>query len=509
MEYSFLSFSVNVKIMYSPWVLWTGFPGRNFIGLLCFAACILAQQNARAQLNAIPRISGHIYNKHGAADLGALLLTTKSFDLLSGTKKNCDTFQTSVQLIDALRPWPPLWFATAPKGFYQNAKMLASGEIAYYEYLPDSSGSEVPGNKMQGSYKILKNYTPVDSIVSKVAVLDPHDFAINSFNERLLLTYLDTVLNVSLLTGNLGDTTVLCLIGAIEIWDSTGKCIFKWNPLAKMRVDERYPSYVQFNHLGPGANEFDWNHANSVSWAEDGNILYSFRNLGVGKINRTNGEIMWRLGGLKPDIFLPDSMRYFGQHDFVQIATGPYQHMYSVFSNGDKDHIAAAYIYAIDENFKTARLVHKELADSVSYSSAAGNYTWFNDKQLICYGVLSSFSQETPSRVTFMHIADAQNRLLAYYQIPTRTYVYRAQPLEQHKNRTNYLPNRPVIFSGGKTLMTKPTGKGKITWYNISNEKCVEVGNGSFFKPAQSGVFVVTEQINSGFLVSDPIHFIF
>ena len=98
------------------------------------------------------------------------------------------------------------------------------------------------------------------------------------------------------------------------------------------------------------------------------------------------------LGGLKPDIVLPDSMRYFGQHDFSQIATGPYQHMYSFFSNGDKDHIAAAYIYAIDENLKTVRLVHKELADSVSYSFAAGNYTWFSDKQLMCYGAVFIFA---------------------------------------------------------------------------------------------------------------------
>jgi hypothetical protein len=70
----------------------------------------------------------------------------------------------------------------------------------------------------------------------------------------------------------------------------------------------------------------NWSHLNSVRFANDGNIIYSYRHIGLGEINVKTGEIMWKLGGkdIEKSISLPDSARYYLQHDFSQGEDGLY-----------------------------------------------------------------------------------------------------------------------------------------------------------------------------------------
>jgi hypothetical protein len=105
-------------------------------------------------------------------------------------------------------------------------------------------------------------------------------------------------------------------------------------------------------------------HINSVSIANDGNLLISCRHLDeITKINIQNGNIMWRMGGSKSRRnqfrFVNDTVgNFFGfshQHNVIQLSNGNIL----LFDNGNlkPNPYSRAVEYQIDESNRTARKV--------------------------------------------------------------------------------------------------------------------------------------------------------
>jgi hypothetical protein len=77
-----------------------------------------------------------------------------------------------------------------------------------------------------------------------------------------------------------------------EIDISTGLVMFEWHALDHVALGDSY-----FTPNSPGF-AFDPYHANSVGIDRDGNVIVSLRNTSaVYKVDRTTGQVMWRLGG--------------------------------------------------------------------------------------------------------------------------------------------------------------------------------------------------------------------
>ncbi|KAK1527769.1 hypothetical protein CPAR01_12327, partial [Colletotrichum paranaense] len=90
--------------------------------------------------------------------------------------------------------------------------------------------------------------------------------------------------------------------GFQEIDIETGEVVFEWESLD--HVDPKYSAFaLDFGEGLPGGGKTEadgWNyfHVNSVDKDDEGNYLVSARNTAaVFKINGTNGEIIWQLGG--------------------------------------------------------------------------------------------------------------------------------------------------------------------------------------------------------------------
>lgn len=78
------------------------------------------------------------------------------------------------------------------------------------------------------------------------------------------------------------------------------KPVFKWNMLDHISVNESTMGRDQIDQKC--SNKYDFLHANAVDKCPDGNLLLSNRNSdALYKINRQDGSIMWRLGGLLSD----------------------------------------------------------------------------------------------------------------------------------------------------------------------------------------------------------------
>ncbi|WP_374455186.1 aryl-sulfate sulfotransferase [Nocardioides sp.] len=103
----------------------------------------------------------------------------------------------------------------------------------------------------------------------------------------------------------------------------SGEVLLPWN--SRDHVDRATDPII--NALG------DYAHLNSMQVMHDGNLLLSFRHLNqVMKINRTTGEVIWRLGGRRSDFTFDDDPLAgpCAQHTARELANGDIQ----IFDNG-------------------------------------------------------------------------------------------------------------------------------------------------------------------------------
>ncbi|KAJ3526067.1 hypothetical protein NM208_g11361 [Fusarium decemcellulare] len=158
--------------------------------------------------------------------------------------------------------------------------------------------------------------------------------------------------------------------GFQEVDIETGQVIFEWQSLD--HVDPKYSAFpLDFGEglPGSGRNETDaWNyfHINSVDKDDEGNYLLSARNVAsLFKINGTNGEIIWQLGGFHggSSFEIPPEDRFAFQHHarfHGRSADGSLEFI-SLFDNGAHSApsktrpFSRASIFQLDLNKGTAK----------------------------------------------------------------------------------------------------------------------------------------------------------
>ncbi|HTY35714.1 MAG TPA: aryl-sulfate sulfotransferase, partial [Bacteroidota bacterium] len=137
--------------------------------------------------------------------------------------------------------------------------------------------------------------------------------------------------------------------GVIQELDRNKNVVFQWRSFDHFQVTDA-------THEDLRAKTIDYVHPNSLDVDTDGNLLLSSRSLDeVTKINRTNGSIIWRLGGKNNQFtFLNDPIGFSHQHSVRRTQTGTIL----MFDNGNyhAPQFSRAVEYSIDENAKTVSL---------------------------------------------------------------------------------------------------------------------------------------------------------
>lgn len=98
-----------------------------------------------------------------------------------------------------------------------------------------------------------------------------------------------------------------------EVDLKTGELVFFWDYLDHVGLDEAQESA---SGTGPGIQAWDAYHANSISEDGAGNLYFSARNTwAVYKVEKSTGNIVWRLGGKKSDFTFGKNAQFYWQHD--------------------------------------------------------------------------------------------------------------------------------------------------------------------------------------------------
>jgi hypothetical protein len=94
-----------------------------------------------------------------------------------------------------------------------------------------------------------------------------------------------------------------------EVDLKTGLVLFEWHSLGPVPLEES-------RSRPEGPRSWDYFHINSVEEDTDGNLIISGRNTcTLYKLNRTDGSIMWRLGGFQSSFRMGKGTTFCFQHD--------------------------------------------------------------------------------------------------------------------------------------------------------------------------------------------------
>jgi len=449
-------------------------------------------------------------------DTVSFILTATDYNTFQGKKVQ---YPSSLQIVDGALPWPPRWFATAPfetggdvadslaepiakpliNASWQDDKMTVLSLVR----VKDSQGKVII---REAELICNKQLEFTDTFVRTGKSIDTHDFRMKPDGQKIYFAMHDTVIDMRTVFNNQTDSAVALSYQTIEISDAGNKIIFSWNPLYHFSLNEMFLPYRYTPGTMHTGTALDWSHGSSLCWDEDGNILYSFKHIGIGKISRKDGHVMWRISrNLQKPNEASDAIPIFMQHDFKSFTQTNGQVIYTVLSNGDSSRpYTTAYQFKVmgEEKNPVFKIVRRFEPDvSVPNTGAGGNYdVEENGNYLINYG---AFEGDSSTKRLLFEYRDRTDKIIAQYKVPSRIICYRV-----HKMNNNLLP-RPLIKIKNRCLYAG-NGLKAHTWYRLSgpgNTIATEVGEGEKYQPTEKGVYCMTEPYGVGYAVSVPVVF--
>ena len=155
---------------------------------------------------------------------------------------------------------------------------------------------------LDGSYREVKRVQAGNGYQG-----NQHDFLITPQGTALLTVYNLVSRDLSYLGGPVEGRVIEGVAQEVDI--ETGEVLFEWHSLDHVGVEESY--YDNYY-----SHQLDYFHINSIDVDHDDNLLISARNTSaVYKIDRGNGQILWRLSGKRSDFERGEGTRTFWQHD--------------------------------------------------------------------------------------------------------------------------------------------------------------------------------------------------
>ena len=459
-----------------------------------------------------------ILNPGSKPTTGNLILSITDFEKFF--KSENGRYSDCIEIIDADKPWPPIWFSAvapfvannAPK---QPALDLITGfnyQSGFYGFYQEHSllKEDIVRHKIDFTNKhiVSASYVVCSPTLKPLATLKPstlafnfHCMAVNNKKERLVMLELDTMLAIKTADNPLKKPTAT-LIDIIAIYDSTSKMIFKWNPVEVLGVDAVNPLYIHAPSASVGRDKLDWSHGNSTEWDLDGNILYSFRHIGVGKISRIDGHVIWQLDN--KSIYTDnkkDTLAFYLQHDLEPVKTEGDYTRYSLYSNGDFAHPKAFGLeFKANNKDGSIKFIRKRYSACNVPSTGGGSYTVDdNGDYLLSYGVTPD-NGDKPSH-TFCEMAKSNGDIIATYSLPKNVFAFKVLKLKAPP------VVRPTVSRKGNVLTAKGDMTGWI-WYRLENDNTfTKMATGADFKPSVGGTYFVAGKLGIGYAVSEAFLF--
>ena len=218
---------------------------------------------------------------------------------------------------------------------------------------------------------------------------DHHEFLITPEDTALLTVYGEVPMDLSFVGGPV-DAMVLDGI-AQEVDIESGEVLFEWHSLDHVGVEESY-----FHPAPDLESAFDYFHINSVDSYPEGCLTISARRTStVYKVDRTTGEVAWRLGGKKSDFEMGPGTLTAWQHDARRHPDGTI----TIFDNGSagEEGQSRGIVVEVDEDATKATLIGDYRHPDKLLAATQGNVQVLpNGNVFVGWGSEPYFSEFSP-----------------------------------------------------------------------------------------------------------------
>jgi Arylsulfotransferase (ASST) len=249
-----------------------------------------------------------------------------------------------------------VWFDPLPaKGVtdfkvqrYQGRPVLTwwQGQVAKGGYSGSASGYMI----MDSSYHVIKVVHAGNGLTG-----DIHDFQLTPSGTALMTIFHKVPYDLSSIGGPKQGYVLEGVVQEVSL--QTGRVLFEWHSLDHVAPSESYLP------LGPKTgllkSPYDYFHINSVTLDTDGNLIVSSRHTStVYKIRKSDGAIMWHLGGKKSDFTFGPGAQFAWQHDARRQADGTITLFNNNAQAAKKGIQSRALVLRLDLTQHRATLVH-------------------------------------------------------------------------------------------------------------------------------------------------------
>jgi hypothetical protein len=154
------------------------------------------------------------------------------------------------------------------------------------------------------AYRVIATFAPANGLRG-----DMHEFLLTPRGTAIITAYHRLDYDLSSIGGSQNGAIWEGIVQEIDV--KTGRLVFEWHSLDHIGVDESYERLPS-----DASNTYDYFHLNSVDLLPNGNLLVSARNThAIYEIRRSDGAVVWRLGGKRSDFSLGPGARFAWQHD--------------------------------------------------------------------------------------------------------------------------------------------------------------------------------------------------
>jgi hypothetical protein len=251
---------------------------------------------------------------------------------------------------------------------------------------------------VDSAFDPISNY----SAVAPATVTDEHELRFLPGGGYVLFGLYGVVMNLTdSVSGGGPNNTVVAYV--IEQFDSSQNLVWQWKTLDYIPVTDDIGQVVT-------SGQFDYIHCNALEFSGDTAYILSSRHTSeITKIDRSNGNMLWRWGGKHNQFqFLGDTLQFSYQHAIRYTPTGTF----TLFDNGDyRDSGSVLYSrameYSLDESAKTATEVWEYRHSPSLYAYAMGYVQRLEDgNTLIGWGACTTvaLTEVTPQNTAALEI---------------------------------------------------------------------------------------------------------
>lgn len=221
---------------------------------------------------------------------------------------------------------------------------------------------------------------------------DIHEFLITERDTALILVYERLPRDLTELGGPAEGAIWEGIVQELDI--PSGRVLYEWRSSEHVELDESY-SKVPDADRGADADAYDYFHVNSVAEDDDGNFIISARNThGIYKISRSDGRVIWRLGGKRSDYELGPGVRFAWQHDARRQPDGTLTLYDNVADKPKAPGASRALVLDLDDETMRATLVRSYEHPTALLATTQGNAQFFpNGNVLVGWGSQPYFTE--------------------------------------------------------------------------------------------------------------------